>query len=76
MINALYWLYLKFRYVKPDACLTGKCWCRSARDCFFKRCGNCDGPLGKDGKTMDDDWSEDYNCCPDCGAPNIHRIHL
>lgn len=69
MINALYWLYLKFRRVKPESCLTGKCLCHSAADCFFKRCGNCDGPLGADGKTFDQDWCEEWNRCPYCDAP-------
>ena len=69
-----YWLYLAFRRTNPETCLTGKCWCNGAADCYFKRCGNCDGPLNAEGKTFDDDWSEDFNRCPDCGAPNIHRF--
>lgn len=61
------WLYVKLRRtVKIKTCLSGKCWCCAAEQCFFKRCMNCDGCIGDDGKTLDDSWAEEWNRCPYC----------
>lgn len=64
-----YWFYLKFRRpVKLKSCLTGKCWCRGAQDCFFRRCKNCDGCIDENGQHLDDAWAEEWNRCPECGG--------
>jgi hypothetical protein len=52
-----------------ELCLTGKCDCRSAAECKFARCKNCDSCVGPDGKTLEDwcGWAEIFEVCPDCG---------
>lgn len=53
-------------------CLSGTCDCSGAAACAFRRCRNCDLPVGDDGRTLTD-WcgsGEVYEdrICPDCGA--------
>ena len=63
------WLYLMLRRVRIETCLKGRCWCRGAAECYFKRCPNCDGCVGDDGKTLEDRKARhDDDFCPDCGA--------
>jgi len=52
----------------------GRCWCRSASTCLFRRCPNCDMPTDQDGKALLDDFYMDgvdrhAGPCPDCGGP-------
>lgn len=64
------WLYVRLRReVAVKTCLTGKCWCAGAEQCFFPRCTNCDSCIGADGQTLDPTWAEEWNRCPDCGGP-------
>lgn len=63
---AFYWLYLRLRRVRIESCLCGACWCRGAKDCFFKRCRNCDSPIDAEGKTLDPEWADEHHSCPDC----------
>ncbi len=56
-----------------ESCLSGSCGCRNAGACSFKRCKNCDYPIGADGKTLVDHSCDDHNICPDCGGPLNER---
>lgn len=53
-------------YVPEDCGNT--CDCASAAECKFKRCENCDGIIGDDGKTLRDDSCDEHRRCPDCGG--------
>ena len=57
-------------------CIFGKCGCRSAAVCKFKRCGNCDWPINANGRTLVDHSCEDWDICPECGGPlNERRVY-
>lgn len=63
---------------KVSRCLSGECSCKSAKECKFLRCYNCDFPVGQDDKTLVDHWceTEKLEVCPDCGGPlNDHKIY-
>jgi len=61
---------------KVSDCLNGKCACKSASECRFKRCSNCDYPTTEDGKTLVDHSCDDLDCCPFCAGPlNDRRIY-
>jgi hypothetical protein len=52
----------------------GRCWCRSAKTCLFKRCENCDMPVDRDGRALYDDFGADHidrhsGPCPSCNGP-------
>lgn len=55
-----------------ELCLTGNCNCRSASECKFARCKNCDLPTDVEGKTLTDRCGSgeifEDRICPDCGA--------
>lgn len=61
-------------------CLTGKCTCEEAAQCKFKRCPNCDMPVGADGQALQTDvygpggpfvWfgADEWARCDECGGP-------
>ncbi len=63
------WLYLAFRRVRIETCLEGRCWCRGAEECYFKRCPNCDGCVDDTCRTLEDRATRfDGDRCPTCGA--------
>lgn len=52
----------------------GRCWCRSAATCRFKRCENCDMPVDSSGNALIDDiYAGDFDRnagpCPYCNGP-------
>lgn len=59
----------------PEDCIFGKCGCRSATECKFARCKNCDYIIDAEGKTMVDHSCDDHDICPDCGGP-LNERHI
>lgn len=64
------------KIVMLDRCARGggRCWCRSAQTCRFKRCENCDMPVDRDGRALCDDFGADgiarnAGPCPYCNGP-------
>lgn len=63
-----WWVRKMLHLYEPDDCAHGKCHCLDATWCYYPRCKNCDSHMDAAGHSLNDDWAEERNRCPDCGG--------